>query len=131
MPAIFLPVGDVPFEWLFPRMSAVVHSGGAGSAAAGMRAGIPNITVPFFSDQPFWARRAAAAGAGPPPIPPKELTAQRLAGAIMTAVNDPRFASRRPRSGKRSVQKMAFSAPLKLSRVICRLAVAGSAKAIT
>jgi UDP:flavonoid glycosyltransferase YjiC (YdhE family) len=85
----FLPVGDVPFEWLFPRMAAVVHSGGAGSAAAGMRAGVPNITVPFFSDQPFWADRVAAVGAGPAPIPQKELTAARLAAAIVTAVNDP------------------------------------------
>ena len=85
----FLPVGDVPFEWLFPRMAAVVHSGGAGSAAAGMRAGVPIITVPFFSDQPFWARRVAALGAGPAPIPHKALTAARLAAAIATAVKDP------------------------------------------
>jgi sterol 3beta-glucosyltransferase len=85
----FLPVGDVPFEWLFPRMAAVVHSGGAGSAAAGMRAGVPGITVPFFSDQPFWARRVAAVGAGLAPIPYKELTAERLAASITTVVKDP------------------------------------------
>ncbi len=85
----FLPIGDVPFEWLFPQMAAVVHSGGAGSSAAGMRAGVPNITIPFFSDQPFWARRVAAVGAGPAPIPQKELTAELLAAAITTAVKDP------------------------------------------
>ena len=85
----FLPIGDVPFEWLFPQMAAVVHSGGAGSSAAGMRAGVPNITVPFFSDQPFWARRVAAVGAGPAPIPQKELTAERLAAAITASIQDP------------------------------------------
>jgi UDP:flavonoid glycosyltransferase YjiC (YdhE family) len=85
----FLPVDDVPHEWLFPRMRAVVHHGGSGSTGAGLRAGVPNIVVPFFSDQPFWGRRVAAVGAGPAPIPRKELTPERLAAAIKTAVGDP------------------------------------------
>jgi UDP:flavonoid glycosyltransferase YjiC (YdhE family) len=85
----FLPVGDVPHEWLFPRMAAVVHHGGSGSTGAGLRAGVPNIVVPFFSDQPFWGRRVAAVGAGPAPIPRKELTPERLAAAITKAVSDP------------------------------------------
>ena len=85
---VFLPIGDVPFEWLFPKMAAVIHSGGAGTVAAAMRAGVPNVTIPFFSDQPFWSRRVAAAGAGPPPIPQRQLTAERLAGAIRRAVED-------------------------------------------
>lgn len=84
----FLPVDDVPHEWLFPRMAAVVHHGGSGSTGAGLRAGVPNVVVPFFSDQPFWGRRVAAVGAGPAPIPRKELTPERLAAAITTAVND-------------------------------------------
>lgn len=85
----FLPIDDVPHEWLFPRMAAVVHHGGSGSTGAGLRAGVPNIVVPFFSDQPYWGRRVAAVGAGPAPIPRKELTPERLAAAITTAVNDP------------------------------------------
>jgi len=49
-------VGDVPHSWLFPRTSAVVHHGGAGTTAAGLRAGVPSIIVPFHGDQPFWGR---------------------------------------------------------------------------
>ena len=48
-----------PHDWLFPRMAAVVHHGGAGTTAAGLRAGVPSIIVPFFADQPFWGRQAA------------------------------------------------------------------------
>jgi UDP:flavonoid glycosyltransferase YjiC (YdhE family) len=77
-----------PHAWLFPRMSAVVHHGGAGTTAEGLRAGVPSIIVPFVLDQPFWGARVKALGLGPEPIPQKHLTADRLAQAISTAVSD-------------------------------------------
>jgi len=75
-----------PHEWLFPKMAAIVHHGGAGTTGAGLRSGAPSIGVPFMGDQPFWASRIAALGAGPQPIPRKQLTAGRLAYAIRVAV---------------------------------------------
>ncbi len=82
-------LGDsIPHSWLFPRVAAVVHHGGAGTTAAGFRAGVPSIVIPFFGDQAFWGRRVAELGVGPDPIPRKQLTVERLAGAIQTAVND-------------------------------------------
>jgi len=79
---------DIPHNWLFPKMTAVVHHGGAGTTAAGLRAGVPNILVPFTTDQPFWGARVARIGVGPQPIPWKKLTAHRLANAITQAVTD-------------------------------------------
>jgi len=79
---------SAPFAWLFPRMAAVVHHGGAGTTAAGLRAGVPSIVVPFFADQFFWGQRVAELGVGPAPIARKKLTADRLAHAIQQAVGD-------------------------------------------
>jgi sterol 3beta-glucosyltransferase len=79
---------SVPHSWLFARVAAVVHHGGAGTTAEGLRAGVPTIIVPFAFDQAFWGTRIHALGAGPPPIPQKELTADRLAEAITMAVTD-------------------------------------------
>jgi UDP:flavonoid glycosyltransferase YjiC (YdhE family) len=78
-----------PHSWLFPRMSAVVHHGGAGTTAEGLRAGVPTVIVPFILDQPFWGARIKSLGVGPDPIPQKQLTAGRLAEAIRVAVTDP------------------------------------------
>lgn len=78
----------IPHEWLFPRMAAVVHHGGAGTTGAGLSAGVPNIITPFFADQPFWGRRVHELGAGPPPIPFRKLSADRLADAISLAIGD-------------------------------------------
>ncbi len=81
-------VEHVPYSWLFPQVSAVVIHGGAGSVAAGLRAGRPVIVCPFFSDQPFWGKIVAAHHAGPQPIPIKQLTSEKLAGAIRQCLDD-------------------------------------------
>ncbi|KAF2096051.1 UDP-Glycosyltransferase/glycogen phosphorylase [Rhizodiscina lignyota] len=75
-------LGNVPHDWLFKHVSCVVHHGGAGTTAAGITAGRPTLVVPFFGDQPFWGAMVARAGAGPYPIPYKQLTADKLADAI-------------------------------------------------
>jgi sterol 3beta-glucosyltransferase len=81
-------LNNVPHDWLFPRVAAVVHHGGAGTTAAAMRAGVPAVVVPFMSDQPFWGRRVMELGVGPKPIPRQRLDADRLARGIHHAVND-------------------------------------------
>jgi sterol 3beta-glucosyltransferase len=70
--------GDVPHGWLFPRVAAVVHHGGPGTAAAAFRAGAPQMAIPFLADQPFWGDRIARLGAGPEPVPISRLTPDRL-----------------------------------------------------
>ncbi|KAL6877032.1 glycosyltransferase family 1 protein [Trichoderma novae-zelandiae] len=75
-------LGNVPHDWLFERVSCVVHHGGAGTTAAGIKAGKPTLVVPFFGDQPFWGAMIARAKAGPAPIPHQTLTAEKLAEAI-------------------------------------------------
>ncbi len=81
-------VDAVPHDWLFPRMAAVVHHGGAGTTAAGLRAGKPTVICPFIADQPFWGRTIAALGVGPGPLPQRTLTADALAEAIRRATTD-------------------------------------------
>ncbi len=79
-------LGNVPHDWLFKHVSCVVHHGGAGTTAAGIACGKPTVVVPFFGDQPFWGAMVAKAGAGPRPIPYKQLTADNLADAILEAL---------------------------------------------
>jgi UDP:flavonoid glycosyltransferase YjiC (YdhE family) len=48
-------VGAVNHAAIFPACRAAVHHGGAGTTAAGMRAGIPTLILWFWLDQPVWA----------------------------------------------------------------------------
>ncbi len=83
-----ITITAVPHSWLFPRMAAVVHHGGAGTTAQGFRAGVPCVICPFFGDQPGWAERSVALGVGAHPVPRKKLTVERLARSIEVALSD-------------------------------------------
>ena len=89
-----LVVGDVPHDWLFPRMAAVAHHCGSGTTGSGVRAGVPAVAVPVMNDQPFWASRLMALGVAPAAIPFRRLTPARLAAALTTAVADPAYRQR-------------------------------------
>jgi sterol 3beta-glucosyltransferase len=82
LPERIFGIDKVPHDWLFPHMAAVVHHGGAGTTAAGLRAGCPTIICPFFGDQPYWGRRVHSLGVGSKPIPQKKMTVEKLASAI-------------------------------------------------
>ncbi|KAG8064156.1 hypothetical protein GUJ93_ZPchr0004g39790 [Zizania palustris] len=73
---------NCPHDWLFLQCKAVVHHGGAGTTAAGLKAACPTAIVPFFGDQPFWGDRVHARGVGPPPIPVDQFSLQKLVDAI-------------------------------------------------
>ena len=76
-------VDYAPHDWLFPRMSAVVHHGGAGTTASGLRAGKPTLVIPFGGDQPFWGNRIQSLGCGPKPISRDSMTVQKLTKAFI------------------------------------------------
>jgi UDP:flavonoid glycosyltransferase YjiC (YdhE family) len=101
LPESIFMIDSIPHSWLFPRMAAIVHHGGAGTTAAGLSAGVPSVTVPFFGDQPFWGRRISDLGVGPEPIPRNKLTAERLAGAMQQAVTNQEMHQRAADLGKK------------------------------
>lgn len=63
-PGTIYSISSVPHDWLFPRIQGVVHHGGAGTTAAGLRAGLPTVIKPFFGDQRFWGQRVEELGVG-------------------------------------------------------------------
>jgi sterol 3beta-glucosyltransferase len=79
---------NVPHGWLFRRTAAVVHHGGAGTTAMGLRAGVPTIIFPTAADQHFWAERVARIGVGPRPLRARDLAADALAKVIVRVASD-------------------------------------------
>jgi UDP:flavonoid glycosyltransferase YjiC (YdhE family) len=101
LPENILKVGYVPHSWLFPRVKAVIHHGGASTTAAGLRAGVPSLLIPFLFDQFFWANRIAQSGLGPDPVAYRDLSSARLTAGINRAVNDPGISKKADEIGEK------------------------------
>jgi UDP:flavonoid glycosyltransferase YjiC (YdhE family) len=94
LPETVLALEAAPHDWLFPRVAAVVHHGGAGTTAAALRAGAPALVIPFIADQRFWGQRITALGAGLGPIPQRKLNVEKLAVVLRALVENPSFRAR-------------------------------------
>ena len=81
-------VGPVAHDWLLPLCCAVVHHGGAGTTAAGLRYGLPTFVCPFFADQYMWGAMVYRAGVGPAPCPVDKLTAEILADKLQDLTSE-------------------------------------------
>lgn len=88
LPKNVFAIDSIPHSWLFEKVAAVCHHGGAGTAAAGFKAGVPSIIIPASNDQFAWAHRAHDLGIDAKPIPIKKLTSDNLAAAIRYALKN-------------------------------------------
>jgi sterol 3beta-glucosyltransferase len=88
VPPRIVHAGSVPHSWLLPQVCCLVHHGGFGTTASGLRAGVPSLVIPHMIDQFYWGKRVFELGAGPRPIPRKELTVEKLAAALLQAARD-------------------------------------------
>ena len=91
LPETVLALEAAPHDWLYPRVAAVVHHGGAGTTSAALRAGVPSMVVPFMADQKFWGARVAAIGAGRRPFPRRRLSADAFSAALRDLVENPSY----------------------------------------
>lgn len=101
LPDHIFALKSVPHDWLFPQVSAVVHHGGAGTTAAGLRAGKPTVICPFLGDQPFWGKRVYDLGVGVQPILQRNITGERLGNAIRTVTDDAEMQKRATALGEK------------------------------
>jgi UDP:flavonoid glycosyltransferase YjiC (YdhE family) len=88
LPKDVFKIDYAPYDWLFPRTAMVIHHGGSGTTAYGLRSGVPSCVVSFVFDQQYWGNRIAGLGAGPVPIRHRRLTVENLREAILLGVND-------------------------------------------
>ncbi len=100
-PPSVLFVENIPHDWLFPRMAAVVHHGGAGTTGASLRSGVPTLITPFAGDQASWGERVVQLGVGPRAIGLKQLTAEKLAEAIQVMLTDATLRARAAALGEK------------------------------
>jgi sterol 3beta-glucosyltransferase len=91
LPVSIYPAGSLPYGWLLPRAAGIVHHGGFGTTAAGLRAGIPALVIPHIVDQFYWGQKVFELGVGPRPIARGKLDTLQLVSALKELVGNPEF----------------------------------------
>ena len=76
-----------PYSEVLPRAACVVHQGGVGTTAQTLRAGVPQLVVPFGFDQPDNGERVRRLGLGRT-IARKDYTAARVARLLAPLLSD-------------------------------------------
>jgi vancomycin aglycone glucosyltransferase len=84
-------VDEMPFEFLFPRLAAIVHHGGTGTMAAAARAGIPQVAFPFMADQFENRKQIVKLGLGPYSCDFKKISSNNLSSAIIECVTNDKY----------------------------------------
>ena len=121
LPESVFKIDYAPYDWLFPRMAMVIHHGGSGTTAFGLRSGVPSSVVSFVFDQHYWGKRIAALGTGPEPIRYKELTVERLTQIILKCVSNSQMKQKAIELGKKVHEENGIKNALKVIEEIFNL----------
>ena len=79
---------NLPHSWLFPKIAAAIHHGGAGTTHTSLQYGLPSLILPFFGDQPFHADRIFVNRLGPRSIPIRQTNERNLTTAIRDLMHE-------------------------------------------
>jgi sterol 3beta-glucosyltransferase len=114
--------GSVPHTWLLPRACCLVHHGGFGTTASGLKAGTPSLVIPHIIDQFYWGQRVFELGAGPKPIPRKELSVEKLSDALLQAARDEELRAGAARIGSQIRAEDGLGSAVRLVKNFVRFA---------
>lgn len=114
LPGNIFTSGALPHTWLMPRCAGVVHHGGYGTTAAGLRAGIPALVIPHVADQFYWGQRVHELGVGPQPIRRTKLETKGLVGALEELARDEKMQKTAARLGDQIRQEKGIEEAVRL-----------------
>lgn len=100
LPDTVYAIDYLPHNWVFPRISCLVHHGGGGTTAAALRAGIPTVVIPSNPGVFPWAQSANSLGCCGAVIPYREVGAEKLGAAIARTLANPVYGRRAKEIGR-------------------------------
>lgn len=84
-------VDDVPYDWLFPKLFAVVHHGGSGTTHTALKYACPSLIIPHAVDQFFWGEKISVKKLGPKSLPIKEFNEDDFESRLMDLIQNKKY----------------------------------------
>ncbi len=84
-------VSRIPYNWIFPKIYAVIHHGGSGTTHLAIKYGCASMIIPHVVDQFMWDKIIYDLGVGPRVIKISKITTKNLEPKILELVNNTSF----------------------------------------
>jgi len=81
-------VNNIPYNWIFPKIYAVIHHGGAGTTHTALKYGCPSLLIPHILDQPYWSKTISGLLLGPEGIPIKKFSKEKFEYSLIDLMNN-------------------------------------------
>jgi len=92
-------VSQIPYDWVFPRMYAVMHHGGSGTTHLAIKYSCATLIIPHFIDQFVWNEIISDLGLGPLGIQISRLNNKNLERKVLELLRDKNYKERSERIG--------------------------------
>jgi len=93
-------VSGIPYEWIFPKMYAVVHHGGSGTTHLALKYGCASLIIPHVIDQFVWSRLITDLGVGPKGLPIYRISEKDFGKRIVDLYRNPSYEEKAIRISK-------------------------------
>ncbi len=81
-------VSNIPYDWIFPKMHAVVHHGGAGTTHTALKYACPSLIIPHILDQFYWNETISKLHLGPKGMSIKHLNEKNFESKLLDLINN-------------------------------------------
>jgi UDP:flavonoid glycosyltransferase YjiC (YdhE family) len=93
-------VSQVPYDWFFPKVYAVIHHGGSGTTHLAIKYGCATMAIPHFIDQFVWDTLISELGVGPRGIKVSRMTTKSLESKVLELLTNKSYKENSERIGK-------------------------------
>jgi len=85
---LFYFVNRIPYDWILPKMYAVIHHGGSGTTHTALKYACPSLIIPHIIDQYVWNKIIFQKGCGPLGIDVSKIRVKNLEPKILDLINN-------------------------------------------
>lgn len=96
---------SIPYDWVLPKATAVIHHGGAGTTHLGVKYACPSLIFPHIIDQYFWNNTLVDLGIGPKGIPVRKINTERVIPLIKDLWANELFKKNAQRIGQQLIEE--------------------------
>lgn len=98
-------VTRIPYDWILPKMYAVIHHGGSGTTHSVLKYGCASMIIPHIIDQYVWNKIVSGKGVGPLGIDVSYINIDNLESKILDLITNHSYKEKAEEIGRKIIDE--------------------------